>query len=107
MSEKLQNTLEERVSGACLISDTGARLEMEERHAEEVDACDGWVRCRSSLIPDAVADVGVREALMVAEESWAEQIRDADTLCFTTLTLGTDKGKLDLVVEEDDSGFDK
>ena len=80
---------------------------MEEMQAEEVDACDIWACCRSSLIPDAVAEVGVREALMVAEESWAEQIRDADTLGFTTLTLGTDKGKLDLAVEEDDCDLDK
>ena len=80
---------------------------MEERHAEEVDACDGWVRCRSSLIPDAVADVGVREALMVAEESWAEQIRDADTLCFTIPVLGTDKGKLDPAEEEHGCDVDK
>jgi hypothetical protein len=45
------------------------------------------------------------EALMVAEEFWAEQIRGADTLCFTTLALGTDKGKLDPVGEEEDSGL--
>jgi len=93
------------VTGACLMSDTGARLEIEEMSAEEVDACDVWLNCRSSLIPDAVADVGVMEAPMVAEESWAEQIRGADTLCFTTLALGTDKGKLDLAGEEEDRDF--
>ena len=47
------------------------------------------------------------EALIVAEEFWGEQIRDADTLCFTTLASGADKGKLDLVVEEDDCGLGK
>ena len=85
------------MAGACLISDTGARLEMEEMPAEGVDACDVWVPCRSSLIPDAVANVGVLEALIVAEEFWEEQIRDADTLCFTIPVLGTDKGNLDPV----------
>ena len=47
------------------------------------------------------------ETLIAAEEFWEEQIRDADTLCFTTLALGTDKGKLDPVVEEDDCELDK
>ena len=80
---------------------------MEERPAEEVDGCDASVRCRSSLIPDAVADVGVMEALIVAEEFWEEQIRDADSLSFRTLALGTDKGKLDPAVEEDGCDVDK
>jgi len=95
------------VAGACLISERGARLETEEMRAEASGAGDGWMRCRSLLIPDAATNVGVRDALRVAEESWAGQIRDADTLCFTTLALGTDKGKLDRVVEEDGSDVDK
>ena len=65
------------------------------------------MHCRSSLIPDAVTDVGALEALIAAEEFWEEQIRDADTLSFRTLALGTDKGKLDLAVEEDGCDVDK
>ena len=89
----------------------GTVMHVEEEVEEWVDATEGArdaaVHCRSSLIPDAVANVGVLEALIVAEEFWEEQIRDADTLCFTIPVLGTDKGKLDPAEEEDGCDVDK